>query len=133
MIFKGVDGLIDATDETKNGLAKAHDLTTEAKGLIDDYADFQEQVDIKLKQFDENFAQICPNACQVVSGKTECNLTGLPFAEDLSRVLDSTGDYLTEQLGGVSTFLSSLGPRENGWRTYDTLSLSLFSSSTALQ
>lgn len=131
MIFKGVDGLIDATNETKNGLGKAHDLTTEAQGLIDDYADFQEQVDMLLKQFDEEFAEICPDACQVVSGGTECNLAGLPFAEDVSRILDSTGDYLTEQLGGVSTFRSSLGPRENGWRTHDTLSL--FSSSTALQ
>lgn len=110
MIFKGVDGLIDATDETKNGLEKAHNLTTHAQGLIDNYADFQEQVDTRLKQFDEEFVEICPDACEVVSGQTECNLAGLPFAQEVSEILDSTGDYLTDKLGGVSTFRSSLGP-----------------------
>lgn len=128
MIFKGVDGLIKSVDETRNVLDQASSLTTEAKGLIDDYADLQDKVDGAVKNFDKSFAELCPAACNLTESEgLVCDSTildSLPYAKEVGKFLNETDDHINKQLTKVSAFCLSvsLGPRANGW-THDALFL----------
>jgi hypothetical protein len=110
MIFKGVGSLVDAVDESRNGLDIAHGLTAEAIELIDNYTAFQSTVSSKTQDFRLNLTDLCPGACDVLlTGEVNCSLSDeLAFARCVREFLNSTGQFIYGESSPFAAMWKSL-------------------------
>ena len=93
----GVDNLLRAVNDTRDGLGKAIVLTEDAIELIDEFAAAQSSAVESTKAFSADISGFCPAVCMDVTS-TDCDLARVPFGGLIRTILSFSSDTIARLL-----------------------------------